>query len=318
MPSLKPWLVRLRRFRVHVFLLYALIIVASALRIREAFVRNPMDQLFSDPGRHWEHARQTLTPALWAIIDPPVFQMWVSLVQKWSLGMPVLIAAYSGFMSVLMPWFWYQFLRAYLRTPTLALTGWAVYAWLPSWITIYSYFMTETLFLPLMGACLWQTIRADRRRSFSSFCGMVALWTVTSMTRGIAAPLGALACLWVWLRDAQVRTAAASLLIIALMAVPIAVRNHHSINLWSPLGSGWPSQIYTESGKRDINLDLVGDGVSWSYGFGSPSMFAKQLAPLMKWDSKRTGTAKVFIDLRKGPEDWDTAYKANVVHGCSA
>src|SRR5208283_1418182 len=104
--------------------LYGLIIVGSALRFREPFLHNPMDALYSDPGRHWEHARQTLTPSLWAFLDPPIFQMWVSLVQKWSLGWAPLVAVYAGALSVATPFAWYFFLRETLENRTLAAVGW--------------------------------------------------------------------------------------------------------------------------------------------------------------------------------------------------
>jgi hypothetical protein len=306
----------LRARRAHLFVLYVLIAAGSLLRVREVLLFSPMDDLSSDPGRHWEHARQPLTPGLWAFIDPPVFQMWVSLVQKWSLGIRPLVALYAGLLSVVTPWAWYRFLREYLYTRTFALAGWAALALLPSWTAIFSYFMTETLFLPLMGVSLCLTVRADRKRTVHSFCGMVALWVVTGLTRGIAVPLGGLASLGVWLGlPNKVRSASAALLMFLLMTVPFAIRNHHIMHLWSPLGTGWPSQVYAESGKQDIHLDLSGDGASWSYGFGSPSFYAKQLAPLSNWASGRNGVLKVTINLEKGAQDWQTAYHDNAVHG---
>jgi hypothetical protein len=300
---------------VVVFLLYILVFAGCAIRIREAFRHNPVDQLWSDPGRHWEHATETLGTAPLIQLDPPIYQMWVSLVQKWSLGDPFLIACYAGLLSSATPWLWYRFLRESLRQRDLALLGWALFAWLPSWISIFSYFMTETLFLALLGASLWQTMRARRRRSLSSFYGMVALWTVTSLTRGIAAPFAAIACLWIWLRDPRVRTAAVSVVLIGAMTVPFSIRNHNFLTLWSPLGSGWPNQIYAASGKQGIVFNMVRDGAAWNYGFASPSYFAKQLDPISNWEPKRVGNLTVFADLRKGSQDWRVAYERGTLHG---
>jgi hypothetical protein len=294
-----------------------LIAVGSVLRIREAFLHNPLSNIFSDPERHWNHARATLDPPPWAIVDPPVFQMWLSLVQKWSLGIPVLVAGYAGFLSTVTPWLWYRFLRASLRSRMLALTGWALLAWLPSWIAIFSYFMTETLFLPLLGASLWQTVRARRTRTLPSFCGMVTLWVLTGMTRGIAVPIAGLAGLWAWLYQPKKVAAATASIVIALLAtVPFSLRNYRYLHLWSPLGTGWPGDIYTESGTTDIRLDLVlGDGSTANYGFMSPSLCVKPLEPLSQWESKRSGLLSVVIDTRKGAKDWRAAYKRNAVHG---
>jgi hypothetical protein len=297
-------------------LLCALIVAGTVVRIREPFMHNPLDQLFSDPGRHWAHAREPLTPGPWAIIDPPVYQILLSVVQKWSLGLPPLVATYEGALSAVTPWLWYRYLRETLRSRTLALVGWGILAWLPSWIAIYGYLMTETLFLTLMGASLWQTMRARRLGTVSSFCGMVALWVLTGMTRGIAVPLGGLAGLWVWMKHPhKVRTVGASILIVLSMTVPFAIRNYHYLHLWTPFGTGWPNQVYAGSGRRTIHLDLVSEIGGWAYEFGSPSLYGKPLAPLSDWESKRTGTVKISVDFRKGADDWRSADEANAAHG---
>jgi hypothetical protein len=317
--SLRRFVGRLRVLRVHVFLLYLAIAAGSLLRVREAFVHNPMDQLFSDPLRHWTFAHETLSTQPWALIDPPFFQMWLSLVQKWSLGVPLLVAVYAGLLSAATPWLWYGFLRESLRSRTLALLGWALLAWLPSWIAIFRYFMTETLFLPLMGASLWETMRADRKRTAQAFSWMVILWTLTGLTRGIALPFAGLSGLWVWLRQSnKLRNMGLAILIGLSMTVPIAVRNHHFLNLWSPFGTGWPNQIYAASGAHDIHLHLVREGDTAYYEFGSPSMYAKQLAPLSDWEPRRSGVVNVTADLRKGAEDWQAAYDSNAAHGWRA
>jgi hypothetical protein len=306
------------RARAHApaILLYVAILAGSVVRFHEALVRSPLDQIFSDPQRHWTFAQETLHPDPWLLVDPPVFQMWLSLVQKWSTGIPIMVAVYAGALSVVTPWFWYRVLRESLGHPTLALLGWALFTWLPSWIGIYTYFMTETLFLPLLGASLWMTMRARRYRTVSSFCGMVALWTLTGMTRGIAIPLAGVAALWAWFpHPRKLRTAAWSTLIIALATVPFAVRNHDFLGLWSPLGTGWPNQIYAESGKRDLQIEIARDSAKWNYVFRSPSELSKPFDPLSSWQSKRDGVVNVSVDLRKGNADWEYTSKKTALHG---
>ncbi len=177
--------------------------------------------------------------------------------------------------------------------------------------------MMETLFLGLLGASLWQTVRASHIRTVSSFCGMVALWMVTGLTRGIALPMGALACFGVWWHHPRkIRAAGISLALVLAMTVPIAVRNHHYLGLWSPFGSGWPSQVITASGRRSIHLDITTiDGGGWGYDFMSPSLASEQLIPLSHWQSSRAGNLKVRIDFRNGSQDWQAANAANAVHG---
>ncbi|HZU81761.1 MAG TPA: hypothetical protein VE987_02540 [Polyangiaceae bacterium] len=296
--------------------IYAAIVAGTVMRFQEAYWHNPIHDLFSDPLRHWTYGQETLSPQPWAMVDPPLFQMWLSLVQKWSLGFPPLVAAYAGALSAVTPWLWYRFLRLIVRSRALALLGWAALAWLPSWTAIFRYFMTETLLLPLMGASLWQTMRADRQRDTRSFAWMVLLWSLAGMTRGIAVPLGGLAGLWVWLRrPKKVRNAAAAVAVVLVLAVPIAVRNHQQIGLWSPLGTGWPNQIYAASGAHDIHLHLTHEGAVWNYEFGSPSLYARQLQPLSDWEPRRQGVVTVSIDLTKGAADWRAAYERSALKG---
>jgi hypothetical protein len=301
------------------FVLYAAVVAGLAFRVREAFVHSPLDHLFSDPLRHWEAARDPLGASPMVFIDPPLYQMWLSIVQKWSLGEPRLVSIYAAAISVATPCCWYLFLRVQLASRALALAGCAVFAWMPSWIGIFSYSMTETLFLPLLGLSLWQTLRAKRLSSVRSFSAMVALFTLTSLTRAVALPLGGIAGLFVWIKHPKkVRTALWSAFIVAAMLGPFALRNHAFINLWSPFGTGYLNGIYAASGKKNIELDLTRDGARWYYTYGSPSFYASQLAPLSHWAPKREGTVRIAVDLRKGPEDWEREQKRTSVHGAES
>jgi hypothetical protein len=145
---------------------------------------------------------------------------------------------------------------------------------------------------------------------------MVALWTLTGLTRAIALPLAGVAGLAVWLyHPKKLRTAAWSALVVAAMMGPFAVRNYSYMNLWSPMGTGYLNSIYAQSGRKNIELDIARDGARWGYVFGSPSLYAPQLAPLSTWASERTGTVKVKVDLRNGAEDWEAASKRTAQHG---
>ncbi len=298
------------------YLLYCAIGAAMAVRFHEAYVHNPMSHMWSDPARHWNFGTQTLHAEPWLVVDPPLFQMWLSLVQKITLGLPEMVAVYAGALSSFTPWLWYRFLHESVRRRGLALLGWALLAWLPSWIGIYSYFMTETLFLALLGASLWQTMRARRQRTVGSLAGMVVLWTLAGLTRGIAAPLAAVCGLWVWLRHPKkVRSAVCAVVILAGMLVPFAYRNHDFLGLWSPLGTGWPNQIYAESGNRDVHMNVQRDESHWRYEFLSPSQVQKPLEPVSDWAPSRVGVVEFSVDLRHGNADWAAAYQATAAHG---
>jgi len=298
------------------YLLYLLIMFGCVARLWEVWTHNPMDHLFSDPLRHWEHARATLSASPMAIIDPPFYQIWLSIIQKWSLGLPVLIAIYAGTLSVATPWLWYRFLRESLHSKTLALTGWVLLVWLPTWIGIFDYFMTETLLLPLLGASLWTTSRARRKHTVAAFVQMVVFWTLTGFARTIAFPLGGLAGFWVWTSHPyKLRCIGWTTLILVITMGPLAYRNNYYTHMLSPFGSGWLNRIYAESGKRTISLHIIRDDAQWYYSFSSPSINRTPLWPFSNWTLSRTGTVNVFADLSNSEEDWRKAYEQTRVEG---
>jgi 4-amino-4-deoxy-L-arabinose transferase-like glycosyltransferase len=296
--------------------LYALIALGCALRIYNVVVHNPLDHLWSDPLRHWNHAREPLVPSPMALFDPPVYQTWLSVLQRVTMGIPGLVAIFIAALSVITPWCWYRFLRETLSSRTLALAGWALLALLPTWIGIYSYFMMETLFLPALGTSLWLTMRAKRKMTTSSFVLMVATWTFCGLTRPIAIPLAAVAAAFAWFGHPQkLRAAAWSTLLIVVALAPISFRNHFYYESWAPHGNIWINKIYMASGAQTIELHLEKQGAHWDYGFGSPSVGSRPFAPLSEWTSQRTGTVHVNVDFRNGTRDWEKAYEATSLHG---
>lgn len=299
-------------------LLYALIILGCGLRLFNVIAHNPMDHLWSDPQRHWDHAREPLTPSPMALFDPPVYQTFLSIVERFTMGIPGLVALYVSALSLLGPWCWFRFLRETLASRNVALAGWAVLSLLPTWIGIYSYFMTETLFLPALGASLWLTARARRKNDFPSFMAMVAMWTVCGLTRPIAVPAAGLLAAWIWLfHPEKLKTAVWSVLLAVAIMAPIAVRNYSFYRIWAPYGNGWINKIYATSGARTIELHFTQRGAYWVYGFGSPSIDTHPLAPLSDWTSSRAGTVVVNVDFDKGSRDWEKAYEKNALHGAA-
>lgn len=301
--------------RILRYILIGLIAVATLLRVVEVFEHNPLDHIFSDPARHWNEASEPLTASPMSLFDPPLYQMWLSLLQKLTLQIPGLIAAIVAAVSVATSWLWYRAARE-LAGETLGLCAWAVFAWLPSWIGIYDYFMTETLMLPLLGASLWQTLRAHRLRTVSSFVALAVLWLACGLTRAIALPLGAIACAGVWWAHPQRwRAAAFATLIAAAILVPLGVRNEHEVGLWQPWGNGWLTRIYAESGRRELHAHVWRDGWNWNYDFTAPSMVQNPLEPFSDWTSAREGLVEFNVDLSAKDADWRAALDQNSIHG---
>ena len=297
----------LRRFgvsRLHSFF-YFVIIATSVVRTWYIFTYNPVNHIWSDPARHWEQGTDLLRIDLMSMTDPIGYQIYVAVLAKLSLKIPGLVAYFTTLLSLAGPWLWYRFFRELQTSKTLALAGWAFLSFLPSWVAIYGYFMQETLMLPLLGAALWATWRCRRKADACSFVIMVSLWIATGLTRGIAVPLAAVACTWLWLAQDQKWTKAMySSLVLLLIMGPLTYRAYNVVGHFAPHGMGHLNVIYAQSGKKTIEITSRLRGAQWGHGFGSPSTGAEPFKPFSDWKTQRTGTVRINVDLAKGKEDW--------------
>ncbi len=295
------------------WLLYALIVLGSLYRADYITDYNPIDHIFSDTERHWTHGSEDLLrddPFIMG--DPVLYQLYIGALAKLSLKIPGLIAFYTILLSVLMPWFWYRFFRELQPSRLAAVAGWAAITWLPSWISIYGYFMTEALLLPLLGASLWLTWRCKRKRTVNSFLLMVLCWILAGLTRGAAIPMAAMATAWLWLvQDQKIRKVVYSTILLVLILGPLGYRTLEKVHVFAPYGITQLNQIYSRSGNEEINLEYWRDGAVWYFGFWSPSLGSEPFEPLSHWKSRRTGKVKVYIEIEKGREDWNAALRQN-------
>ena len=78
-----------------------------------------------------------------------------------------------------MPWFWYRWAREVFSTKIQALIFTALIVFLPSWISIYSYSQDETLLLPMLGAALWLSWRAKRKKTAAAIILASFIWALT-------------------------------------------------------------------------------------------------------------------------------------------
>jgi hypothetical protein len=299
------------RRSVVMWLLYALILLGSIYRADYIIDYNPIDHVFSDTERHWSHgAEDLLRDDPFIMGDPIMYQLYIAILAKISLKIPALIAFFTILMSVLTPWFWYRFFRELQPSKTAATAGWAAVAWLPSWISIYGYFMTEALLLPLLGLALWSTWRCLRKQTVNSFLVMVLFWTLSGLTRGAVIPMAAVAATWLWFtQDQKFKKGVCGVLLMALFLGPLGYRSLERVYMFAPLGIPQLNQIYARSGNAEINLEYWREGAVWYFGFWSPSLGSQPFEPLSEWQSKRDDTVKVYIDIEKGREDWSTALR---------
>ncbi len=288
--------------------LYYMIVLASMVQVWYIHTYNPTAHIWSDPARHWEQGLDILRADLMAVTDPIGYQLFVAVLGKLSLGNAALITYFTSILALLGPWFWYRFFRELQSNKTLALLGWAILMWLPSWTAIYGYFMQETLMLPLLGAALWATWRCRRKGDARNFIFMVALWVAVGLTRGIAIPMAAVACTCLWLtQDQKIKKAVYSSIVLLLIMGPLTYRSFVTVNHFAPHGMGHLNIIYAQSGKKTIEITSSRGGSRWMHGFGSPSTGMQPLAPFSDWSTRREGTVEVTVDFDEGTRDWDLA-----------
>jgi hypothetical protein len=300
-----------RRTRLLRGLLLLAIVAASIYRVWLIFRFNPIDHIWSDPQRHWEQGVSALRSDPMSMIDPVMYQLYIGVLGKLTLKNPLLVAYWTSMLSLVGPWLWYRFLRELLpgsSQRTWALAGWAAFAALPSWSAIYSYFMQETLMIPLLGAALWATWRCRRKGDLASFMTAVALWLMAGLTRGICIPLAAVAMTWLWLaQSGKLPRAAWSLVVLVAVLGPLTIRAYQMTGLMAPNGIGTMVQLYSRSGAQGYEIAFSRQGARWEYGFTSPAVLKPPLAPFSDWQSSRQGIVRFDIDLDAGSRDWDAA-----------
>lgn len=299
---------RLRMLRA---VLLTLLAAACGYRVWLVFQYNPIDALWSDPYRHWSLGSRPLDTQPFAAIDPVGYQIYLAALAKLTGGARVLVAYWTALLSLAAPWFWYRFLRELLPSRDWALAGWVGLAALPSWSGIYSFFMQETLMLPLLGAALWLTWRCRRKQDLASFLAATALWMLAGLTRGICIPLAAVAMTWLWLEQSdRWRKAALALLLLFAVLGPLAGRSWYLVRQVSPHGLGTLAHLYSVAGTQFLSITFTRGGgqEQWHYRFLNPSLNERPpFAPLSDWRGHRLGTAQVVVDLDAGRRDWQAA-----------
>lgn len=294
--------------------LISLVVLGSVVRIVAVFQHNPLEIQTTDPGRWWFTATHLSTLQPIAAIDPFGYQLWLGMVAAVTGSNPTAIAVHNAILSVLTPWIWHRFLRELTGNRDLALIGWAVLCGLPSWISIFSYTMSETLFLPCMGLALWLTIKFLRTHSSIACFTCAVCWAFASSIRAYALPFAIFLLAWGIYKSSQRAVKVGYIFAaFALFIAPLSFRTHRLLNVWDPFGFPEMNRIYMASGKRTLRFDISRDNGAyrWTYEFGSPALYEEPLEPISSWHSSREGIVYFSIDEAHGRADWEHAFKAS-------
>jgi 4-amino-4-deoxy-L-arabinose transferase-like glycosyltransferase len=299
--KIRSILLRTHRHR----LLYGIILVGCVVRFLYPMAVNPLGRLYSDPLRHYENAKSFLSPPLTSLLDPIGYQVWLWAILKITAEHPWAVALCSAILCMLTPWVWYRWAREALPEKTAALTFFGVIAWMPSWIGIYGYFMTETILLPFTGVALWMTWRAARKQTSAAYCLACILWILTLLIKIVPLPIALVTVIWMtwkyWRnhRWKLLYPVLASACIVAFLCVAAGVRSYIRLGEWEPFGHPQLNHLYMRSGMKSIEVTYTRNGVPLYFqGFQSPSLGEyRPLSPLSDWKSKREGKYETQVDL---------------------
>jgi hypothetical protein len=225
----------------------------------------------------------------------------------------VTLGIYAALLSLIAPFVWFLFAQTILQKRIWALWFWVALTWLPSWVGMFSYFMNETILIPLIGLSLWLTTRetADSSRRWVAFN---LSWAFTCLTRIIALPIAVVAMGFAF-REIEFRPRRALLTAVvwACVLTPFAFRSYQILRIATPFGLPYPHHIYWESGQQYILLHLTrpSDGTMFNYYFGAPSIFNEPLRPFSHYKIRPSGTVEVFVNLDRGAADWQAAAARN-------
>ncbi len=272
------------------------------------FYWGPFHWLENDPGRHWEGAKHFFEYTIAAGSDPKVFELYLYLLQQITSFNPFYINLATGILSASMPLFWYLFAKEILPKQ-LAMIYAILIGIFPSLLTIYGYFMNETLLLTLLGLGMWLAVRAYRKKNLVSFLFVVLVLGLASLTRMIALPIMLMCLTVLWLSAEQkIKKLLIGSVILALMYIPAAMHTYKSINFFSPFGSLAVNSIMKRSNNTMIGINYIDKQIYHTWG--SPSYYnASPFEPFFNYTTPRSyDTHQIVIDTRNGRLDWDKAY----------
>jgi hypothetical protein len=270
-------------------------------RLLYPFFNPPLDHLFSDPLRHWENGANFLHPSIIGSADPRLYQLWIFSLRWLAQGSTPTVLLGCGLLCAAMPYGWYRALRE-LQSKRRALLGAILIAMIPESISLYAYFMNETLLLTLMGFCFWLTLRSRRKGTLRSFILAVIVWLCAALTRTVAVPM-ALSCIaWLWFTQSQrFHKLIVAIALTCLFAIPAGLHGSAKLGFFAPLGNLYFNEIYSASGMRDIAINYGPEG---NYQFGSPSFYNPTFWPFSQWITDRSGVVSIKVDLTQGRAPW--------------
>lgn len=281
-------------------------LLVLVLRVLYPFYNSPLDHIGSGgvSKRQWTQAGQFLDPAYMSGVDSFFYQAWLAGVRALTGSEPLLIQLYTGLLCAALPLCWYGCARALLPARWAMGAALAI-AVMPSLWSMYAYFTSETLLLPLIGLACWFSIRCYQKPCARYYILAGCCWGLAAFTRLVALPPG-LGCMLFLLWPMRGRILPV-LPVLAMWGALYAAASWHSekaVGFSAPFGIPQMNAILARSDGVRIRLTFDGKK-QW---FRSPAVAARPLEPLSGWSISGLRPAPV-IDIRSenGRRDWDKA-----------
>ncbi len=301
-PAIAPWIKREVSKFIEVILYLTLV-----ARFLYPFYMNPFRNLTNDWVRHWENGKHFFDITFWGGMDAKLYQLWLYLVILLTNGEPPGVRFATGLLCASMPYFWYRLLRE-LFPKNLSLFVAIIISIHPSFLSIYSFFMRETIVLVIVGISLWLSLRAIRKKTLSSYSVAVLSLALASISNLNVIPVVIVALITLILNQTRrIKALVFGSLILALVWIPTSIHTYNRVGIFTPFNGYWFSKIYFKSGMMGYKIVLDGQEIgSW----GSSGIYANPLEPFFDYKFQRTpGMYNMVVDTSKGFYDWERMLK---------
>ena len=276
---------------------FGLVLVA---RFIYPLVYTPTEFLYSDMLRHHATGKTFFDPGFDNAISFKLHQlyMWilVTVDKLWFAN------TLNGLQCFAMPICWFLLVKELTQSNKTALRLSTIIGLIPQGLTIYSFFMPETLLLILLPLSLWAGIKFLRLPTLGSFTLATVIGLATFFVRGTVFPVtvGLLVIMMFRVPNKAVAFLIAVLLYVATFTLG-ALHTRKAINVYAPNGFSLPTQIYAYSGSKEYRTNIDGTYFFW----GSPTFLASPFSPFYEYKSfRRDNRFNIIIDTADGTKDW--------------
>jgi len=285
---------------------------ALLFRFLFPFLYSPMEQLWSDPARHWHNGLRFFSnPQFMNGVDAKFYQLFMWAMAQTLVLHPQIILVISGLLCAASAYVWYKAAREVLtKTPALIVA--IIIALHPSLLNIYSYFMNETVAILLMGLGVWLTLRTRRKGTPQAFLLACFIWVLAVHTRSSLIPAALLSVCFMlpFVKTEKLKAIFISASVFAMITGASAVYTYNILSRFSPFMVTAPTQAYHYSGARSYQLNILDEAI---YGWSSPTLDSRPLLPFSNYGTYRNeaNPPQYVFTFRKmdGAAVWDAEIK---------